>query len=78
MPGIIQRWRAPEASFIKTNWDAALDEENKKMGIGIIIRDREGEILVTLSAHKKFQSKPMLAKCLALWKAMQLCRELDF
>lgn len=30
---------------LKVNWDAAMDKQNKKMGIGVIVRDHEGGVL---------------------------------
>ncbi|KAF5472530.1 hypothetical protein F2P56_009241 [Juglans regia] len=51
--------------FIKANWDAAVDEGARRKGIGVIVRDHEGEILASLFVNKPFHSKPVLAECFA-------------
>lgn len=48
------RWEAPPAEFVKANWDAALEKETKKMGIGVIVRDSKGGVFVTFSSPKAF------------------------
>jgi hypothetical protein len=47
------RWQCLLESFVKVNWNATVDKDNRKMGIGMIIRDYEGKVLATLSAPKK-------------------------
>lgn len=60
----------------KTNWDAAVDFNNQKIGIGIIVRDSNGEILACVSTSKSFSSQPILAECLALWQTIEFCDKL--
>lgn len=31
---------------IKVNWDSYVDAHNKKMGLGILVRDSQGDVLV--------------------------------
>jgi len=33
---------------IKLNWDAVMDKDNKKMGVGVIVRDCSGIVLVAM------------------------------
>ena len=40
-----QRWKPPRPCFVKINFDAALDMEAHKGGLGIVIRDEEGKIM---------------------------------
>lgn len=40
-------WKKPEEKFFKVNFDAATDEENKRVGLGIIVRNRKEEIMVS-------------------------------
>ncbi|XP_041017867.1 uncharacterized protein LOC121260078 [Juglans microcarpa x Juglans regia] len=72
-----RKWETPSEGYIKANWDAALHEDVKEMGIGVIVWDCEGEVLVSLLAKRSFNSKPVLAECLALYRAMVLCHELS-
>ncbi|KAG6722412.1 hypothetical protein I3842_03G158300 [Carya illinoinensis] len=52
------------SSYVKANWDIALDHPYQKMGVGIIIINENGEILV--------------AKSLGTFMAVSLCLELGF
>jgi hypothetical protein len=47
-----------------------MDKDNRKMDIGAVIRDVEGEVLATLLALKDFITDPLLSKSLQL--VMQL------
>lgn len=51
-------------NFVKTNWDAAMDLNNKKMGIGIIIRDEKGEVLATTCDQKIYVHQPAIIESL--------------
>ncbi|XP_042950366.1 uncharacterized protein LOC122282483 [Carya illinoinensis] len=51
-----QNWEVPRENYVKTNWDAAVDLRNKKVGFGIIIRDEKGEVLAATCAEGVFSS----------------------
>jgi hypothetical protein len=40
------------------NWDAAVDAVGRKMGVGIIIRTHEGEVMVTKCSTKPYINDP--------------------
>ena len=42
-------WEAPKNDFVKVNWDAAIDMNRKKMGVGV------GEVLPTLSSPRQLR-----------------------
>lgn len=42
---MLTKWQKPVEGIIKVNFDAALDVENKKLGIGLIARNYRGEVL---------------------------------
>ncbi|XP_035545169.1 uncharacterized protein LOC118348227 [Juglans regia] len=63
-----QVWKKPRESFIKANWDATVDQKEKKMRIGVMIRDEEGEVLVVVEGHQRNVDQPAVAKSYALWK----------
>ncbi|KAF5468871.1 hypothetical protein F2P56_012982 [Juglans regia] len=63
---------------IKANWDGAVDKEGKKVGLGVVIRNEEGEIMAAVGEQKSFISDPAIAEVYALRKAMELCRDLNF
>ncbi|XP_042984282.1 uncharacterized protein LOC122313374 [Carya illinoinensis] len=72
------RWRAPREGVVKVNWDAAYELKNKKMGLGVVIRDGEGEVLVSLCKPSSYSVSAAVAEAEALWRAMLLCIELNF
>jgi hypothetical protein len=83
--GVIERdntkvlcWEAPKEDFVKVNWDATVDEHRRKMGIGVIVRDSMGEVLVTLSALKDYIIDPNIAVAMAALRAVLYCGELGF
>jgi hypothetical protein len=69
---------SPPAGKIKANWDAAVDKVRKKMGIGVILQDCNGEVLATLSAPKDFIIAPEIAEATAALRAAYFCQELGF
>lgn len=42
-------WMPPEAGFIKVNVDAAVNEQDERIGIGIVARDESGKVLYAAS-----------------------------
>ena len=44
-----KRWIPPTEGEFKTNFDGAIFEENNIAGIGIIVRNSRGEVMVALS-----------------------------
>jgi hypothetical protein len=41
----VPTWKAPPWGVFKINWDAAIDKSSKMMGVGVIVRDGEGEVI---------------------------------
>lgn len=60
----------------KVNWDATLNIRNQKIGIRIVVHDYQGEVLANLSTSRRFNSQPILAECMALWRAIEFVEEL--
>jgi len=54
---------------MKINWDAAVDKAEGKMGIGVIVRDHEAEVLAALQASRLYVIDPATT---ALRVAMEL------
>jgi hypothetical protein len=70
------RWQAPPEGFVKINWDAAVDLVNCRMGIGIIARNSQGEVVASVSAPKSYIIAPDIAEAVAALRAVTFCREL--
>jgi ribonuclease HI len=62
---------------VKVNWDVAVDNVRGKVGIGVIIRDHERDIIAMLCANKRYVTDPLLAEALAVWQASDLVKQLD-
>jgi hypothetical protein len=43
------RWSPPSTGWLKCNWDAALHKEGKRMGVGVLIRDAQGNVVAALA-----------------------------
>ncbi|KAG2675064.1 hypothetical protein I3760_13G167000 [Carya illinoinensis] len=71
-------WKKPTAGNVKVNWDAALDQKRGIAGLEIVIRDEMGEVLTACCDQRLHVRLPAMAECLALWKALELCRDLGF
>ncbi|XP_042974604.1 uncharacterized protein LOC122306236 [Carya illinoinensis] len=71
------RWEKPERGYVKVNWDASMDLKGKRMGIGIMIRDEQGETMVTVCDQKPNMVEAAVAESLALRKAAEICSELN-
>jgi hypothetical protein len=37
-------WSKPQEGFIKLNWDATIDNQQQRMGIGIVAHDHTGAV----------------------------------
>ncbi|XP_042969115.1 uncharacterized protein LOC122301804 [Carya illinoinensis] len=70
------RWKKPDVLVCKFNWDAAIDATKKRVGVGIIVRDSDGEILACLCLSVNYLLKPACAEAYALRRAMFFCLEL--
>ncbi|KAF5470770.1 hypothetical protein F2P56_011261 [Juglans regia] len=42
------RWSKPEEGLFKVNWDAAVNQKDRKIGIGVLIRDHHGFFIGSL------------------------------
>ncbi|XP_041004152.1 uncharacterized protein LOC121249517 [Juglans microcarpa x Juglans regia] len=71
------KWMPPIADFTKVNFDAAIDQAEKKMGIGVVGRNFKGELLFSVYAVKMFIGPVDLAEANALWRAMEICSDLN-
>ncbi|XP_042950360.1 14.7 kDa ribonuclease H-like protein [Carya illinoinensis] len=66
-----------ERGYVKVNWDASMDLKGKRMGIGIMIRDEQGEAMVTVCDQKPNVIEATVAESIALRKAAEICAELN-
>ncbi|XP_042954503.1 uncharacterized protein LOC122290886 [Carya illinoinensis] len=69
------KWQRPTNVLSKINWDASISVQEKKVGIGMIARNADGDILACLSSGIQASMKPVLAEALALRSVMFFCQE---
>lgn len=68
------KWEKSADIGFKANWDAAVDVHAKKVGIGVIIRHSNGDLVAYLSSCVNHLMKPTAAEALALRRAAMLSR----
>ncbi|XP_042992245.1 uncharacterized protein LOC122318727 [Carya illinoinensis] len=72
------KWKAPIGDCIKVNWDAGINKKDERVGIGVVVRDGRGEVMVSLCYSNEGCCSPVVAELRALWRVMKLCAELNF
>ena len=73
---IPEAWTKPPADFLKVNWDASVGGRQKRMGMGIAVRDQDGALRAALCATKNFITDPAMAEAVAAQKAVEVCLRL--
>ena len=75
---ILHRWRPPTADFDKANYDGAMFRESDKAGIGVVIRDSKGQVLVALSEQLVKPPSVEILELLAARRAVKFTAELGY
>ncbi|XP_041001018.1 uncharacterized protein LOC121246799 [Juglans microcarpa x Juglans regia] len=70
-------WQPPDTDWIKINWDVAVRERGNRLGVGIVVRDSEGDILASYMQPLHFCSQAEIAEARGLISAVKLCKELS-
>ncbi|KAL9691218.1 hypothetical protein QQ045_011637 [Rhodiola kirilowii] len=69
-------WQKPKAGFVKINCDASWNEEEKKGGIGVVLRGSDG-VVMALSANYLHQANSIIeCEGNALWEGMKLAQSM--
>ncbi|XP_041023933.1 uncharacterized protein LOC121264710 [Juglans microcarpa x Juglans regia] len=72
-----QTWETPPSGFCKVNWDVAVDKTHFKIGIGISVRDEEGNYLATMRKNQLLNPDPLMAEAVGALTAATFALELD-
>ncbi|XP_075658783.1 uncharacterized protein LOC142628604 [Castanea sativa] len=72
------RWRAPQAGFVKVNFDGTIFEDSNKLGVGVVIKDSNGAVLASCSEQISQAYKAEETEVLAARKALSFAYELGF
>uniref|UniRef100_A0A5K0W0Y7 RNase H type-1 domain-containing protein n=1 Tax=Nymphaea colorata TaxID=210225 RepID=A0A5K0W0Y7_9MAGN len=70
------RWEKPSGNFVKLNYDGAVKDNPAKAGIGGIIRDHEGKVLLCFAEPIPFTTS-IMAEMLAAKRGVGLACEND-
>jgi ribonuclease HI len=61
---------------MKINWDTGVDIKNGKVGLGVVIRDRQGRMWASRSRTVRGCLDPITGELLAALMVVHLCREM--
>ncbi|XP_042968106.1 uncharacterized protein LOC122301084 [Carya illinoinensis] len=75
---LVVRWELPPADFIKFNWDITVQQTTNRIGIGIVLRDCGGEVLLSLMKPLVLCSNAAYAEARGLFEVVKLCSKLGF
>ncbi|XP_050249116.1 uncharacterized protein LOC126696411 [Quercus robur] len=64
--------------MIKANFDGALFRDIRKAGIGVIVRDSNGQAIATLSEQASIPFSPEIAEAMAAARALSFVQGLGF
>ncbi|XP_059445373.1 uncharacterized protein LOC132177154 [Corylus avellana] len=70
------KWQSPSVGIFKANWDVALNNTSKCMGIGVLVRDHLGKINAALCKTVEAYLEPVIAEAMGALRAIELCREM--
>ena len=72
-PQELSRWEKPPRDYMKANWDASVDRDQKRVGIGVVVRNHEGIVVAALSDSRTATIMLEGAESMAAWHAVEFC-----
>ena len=72
------KWTAPTPITYKINYDGALSNADNKSGIGVVVWDCRGEVIVSLVQQLDQAYQPVEIEAMATCKAVEFGSELGF
>lgn len=69
-------WMPPPQDFCKISWDVAVDKQHCKIGIGIVVRDEQGNFMASMRKNWVLFPDPSLAEALAALTAVKFVIDL--
>ena len=71
-------WTPPDEEYYKVNFDGALFQANDCAGLGVVIRNGEGQVMASLSQNIPLPSTVIEVEALAARRALILAQEIGF
>jgi ribonuclease HI len=62
--------------MVKINWDATASIHNKRVSLGVVVWDENGELVAALAKGLPYIADPKVVETLAAWQAVNLCHKL--
>ena len=70
------KWIAPPPNTYKINYDGAISDEENKAGVGVVIRDCNGEVIASLNQQLDQAYQPVEVEAIAACRAVEFGNEL--
>ena len=71
-------WQAPDCNTYKVNFDGALFIAENSVGLGMVIHNEEGQVMVSLSQKTTLPFTTIEVKAMAAWRVLKLALETGF
>ena len=71
-------WTLPQDNWYKINFDGATFFEERNAGLGVVIRNKEGRVMASLSQKIPLPMSVIEVEVLATRRALELAVELGF
>ncbi|KAK2648902.1 hypothetical protein Ddye_016391 [Dipteronia dyeriana] len=65
------RWKAPDVGVFKVNTDAAIMTTNQVVGVGIVVRDSNGQLVGTSAQNNEACFSPSIAEAVAILRGLR-------
>lgn len=75
--GTKKGWMKPHGTQVKVNWDVALNNKVNTTGLGGLIRDSRGEVLISFCCCVQHHLQPVLVEVSVLRRTMTICLDLN-
>ncbi|XP_071924941.1 uncharacterized protein [Coffea arabica] len=73
-----EKWRPPTIGTIKINSDAAFSQNMERIGIGVVTRNAEGELMKAWARAELKHSEPQVEEAVAIRMGMQMAWEANW
>uniref|UniRef100_A0A2N9HAJ1 Reverse transcriptase domain-containing protein n=1 Tax=Fagus sylvatica TaxID=28930 RepID=A0A2N9HAJ1_FAGSY len=75
-PPVEVKWKPPDQTWYKVNYDGALFQDSNESGIGVVIRDKHGNVIATLSQKISACPSVEMVEALATRRATSFALEI--
>lgn len=65
VPRLVVKWKLPDASCFKINFDGAIFTNENRSGIGVVVRDHIGSIIASLAQLISLALQPIEIEAVA-------------